>query len=79
MVKEITLHLSAEIDGFISDLAYQEEVSQEEVIIKILTNYYYSLDNEGGSDEIPDELAMLKEEENLLTISDTFKKEFNES
>ncbi|SDC26341.1 MULTISPECIES: hypothetical protein [unclassified Candidatus Frackibacter] len=77
MNNTITLQLPTEVDNFISNLAFSGDVSREEIIIKILTEYYHHL--EQSSDEIPEELSMLKDEEGLLTISDTFKKEFNES
>jgi hypothetical protein len=79
MTEEITLYLPDEISNFVSNLAFEEEISSSKAIIKILTLYYHNLYQEEGETEIPEELDMLKKEENLLTISDTFKKEFNES
>ncbi|ADL12698.1 hypothetical protein [Acetohalobium arabaticum] len=79
MSREITIYLSEEIDNFITTLSFEEGISEEEVIVEILRDYYTVIQDEYDDYEIPNELFSLKNEEGLLTISDTYKKKFNES
>lgn len=79
MSREITIYLPEEIDNFITTLSFEEGSSEEEVIVEILKDYYTVIQDEYDNYEIPNELFSMKNEEGLLTISDVFKKKFNES
>ena len=79
MSREITIYLPEEIDNFITTLSFEEEVTEEEVIVEILRDYYAVIQDEYEDYEIPNELLSRKNKEGLLTISDAFKEKFNES